>query len=68
MRDEHRGLGEERRFVLRSIRHGDRAQSGAGDPNATVKERCSLNDKDWFVILQMRPSGQKPISTVEDQR
>jgi hypothetical protein len=39
------------------------AQSGAGDANAT-KEHCSFNNKDWFVILQMRPSSAKVISAV----
>jgi hypothetical protein len=39
------------------------AQPGAGDANAT-KEHCSFNNKDWFVILQMRPSSAKVISTV----
>jgi len=40
-----------------SVKQGEKdcsaAQSGAGD--AAAKGRCSLNDKDWFVILQMRP-------------
>jgi hypothetical protein len=29
----------------------------AGGINAAPQERCSLNDKDWFVILQARPAG-----------
>jgi hypothetical protein len=38
------------------------AQSGAGDANA--KGHCSLNSKDWFVILQMRPSNARLISNL----
>src|SRR5262249_569332 len=41
------------------------AQSGAGDANA--KGHCSLNNKDWFVILQMRPSSARLISAVGDR-
>lgn len=33
------------------------AQSRGGDGNATPHERCSLNDRDWFVILQARPAA-----------
>jgi len=44
-----------------SSSQGDRdcgpAQSRAGGGNATPHERCSLNDRDWFVILQARPTG-----------
>ena len=40
------------------------AQSGAGDANA--KGHCSMNNKDWFVILQMRPSNARLISAVGD--
>ncbi len=39
------------------------AQSGAGQTNAAAKEHCSLNNKDWFVVLQVRPSDPKRIST-----
>jgi hypothetical protein len=42
------------------------AQSGAGDANS-AKGHCSMNSKDWFVILQMRPSSAKVISAVGDQ-
>ena len=38
-------------------------QSGAGGANAASKGHCSLNNKDWFVILQMRPVSPKVIST-----
>jgi hypothetical protein len=41
------------------------AQPGAGDANA--KGHCSMNNKDWFVILQMRPSSAKVISNLGDQ-
>jgi hypothetical protein len=41
-----------------SSSQGDRdcstAQSRAGSINAPPPERCSLNDRDWFVILQVR--------------
>ena len=46
------------------------AQSGAGDANGaknganSVKGRCSMNNKDWFVILQMRPPSPKATSAV----
>jgi hypothetical protein len=44
-----------------SSSQGDRdcgdAQSRAGGSNAAPHERCSLNDRDWFVILQARPAG-----------
>jgi len=46
------------------------AQSGAGDTNGVkngVKGHCSMNNKDWFVILQMRPPGAKVISDVGNQ-
>jgi len=33
------------------------AQSRAGGGNVAPLERCSLNDRDWFVILQVRPAG-----------
>ena len=33
------------------------AQSRAGSISAAPQERCSLNDRDWFVILQVRPAG-----------
>src|SRR5262245_3327666 len=33
------------------------AQSRAAGGNAAPHERCSLNDRDWFVILQARPAG-----------
>jgi hypothetical protein len=33
------------------------AQSRAGGGNVAPHERCSLNDRDWFVILQARPAG-----------
>jgi hypothetical protein len=32
-------------------------QSGAGGRNVALPEHCSLNDRDWFVILQARPAG-----------
>jgi hypothetical protein len=35
------------------------AQSRAGD---AASKGCSLNDKDWFVVLQMRPFDPKLIS------
>jgi hypothetical protein len=41
------------------------AQSRAGD--AASKGHCSLNNKDWFVVLQMRSSDPKPISVVGDR-
>ena len=44
-----------------SSRQGDRdcgaAQSRPGGNDAAPQERCSLNDRDWFVILQARPAG-----------
>jgi hypothetical protein len=40
-------------------------QSGAGDTNV-AKGHCSMNNKDWFVILQMRPSSAKAISAVAE--
>jgi hypothetical protein len=44
-----------------SSSQGDRdcggAQSRPGGNNAAPQERCSLNDRDWFVILQARPAG-----------
>jgi hypothetical protein len=40
-------------------------QSRAGDANA-AKGHCSMNNQDWFVILQMRPSSAKAISAVGD--
>jgi hypothetical protein len=44
-----------------SSSQGDRdcgaAQSRPGGNNAAPRERCSLNDRDWFVILQARPAG-----------
>jgi hypothetical protein len=42
------------------------AQPGAGDANS-AKGHCSMNNKDWFVILQMRPSSAKVISAVGNQ-
>ena len=41
------------------------AQSRAGD--AASKGHCSLNNKDWFVVLQMRSSDPKLISVVGDR-
>jgi hypothetical protein len=44
-----------------SSSQGDRdcaAQPRAGGVNAAPQERCSLNDRDWFVILQARPRLQ----------
>lgn len=41
------------------------ARPGAGDSNAASKGHCSMNDRDWFVILQMRPS--KVISARGDR-
>jgi hypothetical protein len=41
------------------------AQSRAGD---AASKGCSLNDKDWFVVLQMRPSDPKLISEFGEGR
>jgi hypothetical protein len=42
-----------------SMNQGDKdcGTARAGDTDAAAKGRCSLNHKDWFVILQMRPSS-----------
>jgi hypothetical protein len=43
-----------------SVNQGDKdchAAQWAADINGVPQERCSLNDRDWFVILQARPAG-----------
>jgi hypothetical protein len=40
----------------------------ADDKDAAAKGRCSLNSKDWFVVLQMRPSSAGHISVVGTRR
>lgn len=42
------------------------AQSRPGRINGGPQERCSLNDRDWFVILQARPAGA--LAGVGEQR
>jgi hypothetical protein len=53
-----------------SSNQGDRecgtAQSRAVGTNAALHERCSLNDRDWFVVLQARPAGA--LAAVDGQR
>jgi hypothetical protein len=41
------------------------AQSRAGGINGAPQQRCSLNDRDWFVLLQARPAGA--LAAVGDQ-
>jgi hypothetical protein len=46
--------------VQSSSNQGDRdcgAAARAGAGNTLPHEPCSLNDRDWFVILQARPAG-----------
>jgi hypothetical protein len=54
------------RFSMKQGEKDCARQSGAAD--AVEKEPCSMNDRDWFVILQMRPSSPKSTSALGGRR